>query len=298
MEKSSITFLGTGSAVPTKKTNHTSILFTFKDENILIDCGEGTQRQFRYADLSPTKVTKILITHWHGDHFLGIPGLLQTLFTSEYKKTLEIYGPKYSKEYFSLIKRLLNNIKIKTEIKEVSKKVFENKDFIIEAEQMSHGIPSNAYSIKIKDKIRLDKNKIKKLSLPNSPLLKDLQKGKDIIFNGKKIKSSSVSYLEKGKKITIILDTLPNSNAIKLAKDSDILITEASFLKEESEKAKKYRHLTAEQSALIAKKAKVKKLILIHLSQRYENFPEKILIEAKKIFKNVSIAKDLDKIEI
>src|SRR3989344_2142349 len=94
MEQFTITFLGTGNAVPTKLRNHTAILIDFLNEHILLDCGEGTQRQFKVAELSPHKLTKLLITHWHGDHVLGIPGLFQTLAMGEYYKTLEIYGPK------------------------------------------------------------------------------------------------------------------------------------------------------------------------------------------------------------
>ena len=103
MEKIKITFLGTGNAVPTKQRNHTAILIEFKNEHILIDCGEGTQRQFKYAEISPAKLTRLLITHWHGDHILGIPGLFQTLAMNDYQKTLFIYGPKSTKRKLDLL---------------------------------------------------------------------------------------------------------------------------------------------------------------------------------------------------
>src|SRR3990167_8815127 len=106
MEKIKITFLGTGNAIPTKKRNHTAILLTYKNENILIDCGEGTQRQFRIAELSPAKITKILITHWHGDHILGLPGLFETLAMTKYGKTLSIYGPVGTKRFIEEINKL------------------------------------------------------------------------------------------------------------------------------------------------------------------------------------------------
>ena len=94
-----LTFLGTADAFPTAKRNHSAILFSYNGENILVDCGEGTQRQFRKAGMSPTKTTRLLISHWHGDHVLGIPGLLQTLAFQGYKKTLYIYGPKATKKF-------------------------------------------------------------------------------------------------------------------------------------------------------------------------------------------------------
>jgi len=298
MEQIAITFLGTGNAVPTKLRNHTAILVSFANENILIDCGEGTQRQFKIAEISPTKLTKLLITHWHGDHILGIPGLLQTLSMSEYQKTLQLFGPKNTSYFIEQLKKLIN-IKIPLKVNNIEQgKFFEEKEFCLEALPMSHDTPCIAYSFVLKDRLRLDKKKIKKLKIPNSSLLGMLQQGKDIVFEKKKIKSKDVAYLEKGKKITFILDTSINHNAYKIAENSDLLICESTFSKEEEKIAQEYRHLTSENAANIAKKSKSKKLILTHISQRYEHHPEIILKEARKIFKNTSLAKDLDVIEI
>ena len=148
MEKIKITFLGTGSAIPTKSHNHQSTLISYKDENLLFDCGEGTQRQFRYADLSPSKITRLFITHWHGDHILGIPGLLQTLAFNDYSKKLHIYGPRGTKRFMTIImETFIFAWKIDYEIHEIeSEKVLETKDFKIEAHQMSHGTPCLSYS--------------------------------------------------------------------------------------------------------------------------------------------------------
>ena len=264
MEKAKITFLGTSSAVPTKKRSHTAILLNYKNESILVDCGEGTQRQFRLANLSPAKLTKIIITHWHGDHTLGLPGLFQTLSTIGYSKTLEIYGPKGTNRYISLLHDMFK-VEIKLEVHEVSGKFLETEDFFLEAFPMKHGPPSLAYSFVIKDRRKLFKDKLKKFNLPNSPILKQLQQGKSIKYKEKTISPNQVSKIEKGKKITIILDTLPNPNTEKIAKNSDLLICEASFSKNEAQKANKYRHLTSIDAASIAKKAKAKKLILTHL---------------------------------
>ncbi len=298
MEPIKITFLGTGNAVPTKLRNHTAILLTYKNENILIDCGEGTQRQFRTAEISPAKLSRILLTHWHGDHILGLPGLFQTLAMSNFTKTLEVSGPKNTPVFIRELTRVFN-LKIPVQAKEFfSGIIFENSEFQIECAQMSHGTPSLAYSFTIKDKLRLDKSKLKKLKLPNSPLLKELQQGKDITFNEKKIKASQVTYLEKGRKITFILDTLPNENAVKIAKNSDILICEATFSKEDAAQAEEHKHLTAEQAAQIAKKSGSKSLVITHISQRYEAFPQIIEKEAKKVFKNTKLVKDFDILEI
>jgi ribonuclease Z len=232
----------------------------------------------------------------HGDHVLGIPGLFQTLNMNDYQKTLEIYGPRGTERFIDGLEQLFK-IKIKTQVKEIFSKFLETDEFYLEASPMKHDSPCLAYSFVIKDKYRLDKKKLEKLKLPNSPLLKQLSEGKDISFNGKKIKASDVSYHEKGRKITFILDTAYNDAAIELAKDADILVCEASFSNEEQQLASERLHLTAEQAATIAKKANVKHLVLTHISQRYEHNPKIILNEAKKVFKNVSLAKDLDVVE-
>lgn len=298
MEEVSIKFLGTGNAVPTKLRNHTAILVTIGNENILVDCGEGTQRQFMYANLSPTKITKLLVTHWHGDHILGIPGLLQTLAMSEYSKTLHIYGPKGTNYFMNLMSELFKDFKLNLKVEEITSTAKSFGQLQIESEEMLHDAATNAYAIILKDRVHLDKKKLKKYKLPNSPILKELQNGRNIVFNGKTIKASSITYREKGKKIAIILDTGMTPNAIQIANNADVLICEATFSKEEEAQAKEYRHLTAEQAATIAKKAKVKKLILTHISQRYEHNTKIIEKEAKKIFKNTSVVKDLDEIKV
>lgn len=300
MEKAIITFLGTAASIPTRKRNHTSILLNYKYENLLFDCGEGTQRQFKFAKISPTKLTRIFISHWHGDHTLGLLGLLETLSMSEYQKVIHLYGPKGTGRYFALLKEFLGPYKkIKIEFHEVTSSIaFENDEIKVETKPMRHGIPTLAYSFIIKEKLRLDKKKIEKLKLPQSPLLKKLQQGKDIIHNGRKIKSSQVTYSEKQRKITFIFDTLLNENAVELAKESEVLICESSFTQEEAKMAEEKKHLTAKDAGTIAKKSKSKMLKLIHISQRYDANPQPVLNEAKKIFKNTTIANDFDKIEV
>jgi len=298
MEKIKLTFLGTSGALPTKQRNLSGILVNFGPESILVDCGEGIQRQLKLANISPAKITRILITHWHGDHFFGLPGLFQTLAISEYNKTLKIYGPRGTKKFISLIEKLVGKFRIKTSVEEISGKFIDEKGFYIESKQMTHGIPSYAYSIVLKDKIRLNKTKLKKLNLTEGVLLKKLAEGKTITYKGKKISAKSVSYMDKGKKLTIVMDTALNNNAIKLAKSSDLLVAESTFLKKDKDKAKKFKHLTASDAATIAKKSRSKRLVITHISQRYTKNPNVMESEAKKIFKNTVLAKDFMKLEI
>ncbi len=298
MEKIKIIFLGTSDAVPSAERNHTSILLEYKDENILIDCGEGTQRQFRKAELNPNKVTRILITHWHGDHVLGIPGMLQTLSFSGYNRTLYIYGPKGTKEFMkNMLKTFVFQEKLKISVEEVEGKFFENDDFYLESKGMSHGIPCNAYSFIKKSKIRIDKKKLEKTKI-QGPILKELKEGKNITYQGKKYKAKDFTYQEEGKKISFVLDTSFNDRITPFVKNSNLLICESTFGEDLVDKAKEYKHLTSKQAAEIAKKSNSDKLIITHISQRYSKNPKKILETAKKIFKNSFLANDLDKFEV
>ncbi len=297
--KIKINFLGTSAQIPTEKRNHTGILLTYNEENILIDCGEGIQRQFRIAKLNPCKITKILITHWHADHVLGIPGILSTLALSGYNKTLHIYGPKNTKQFMNELLKVFNfQQKYKIEIHEINSSgvFFEAKEFQLESESMQHGIPTNAYSFVIKNKIRINKEKLKKSKIPFGKHLSELQKGKNIKIGNKTFKAKDLTYSEKGKKISIVLDTLHNNKIEKFAKDSDILICESSFGNDLEEHAKEHLHLTAFQAGQIAKKSKSKKLLLTHISQRYETRLNELLKDAKKNFKNTQIINDFDEV--
>ena len=290
-----ITFLGTADQIPSANRNHTAIFLQYKGQGILIDCGEGTQRQFRKAKLNPCRVNKILITHWHGDHVLGLPGLLSTLALSGYRKELLIYGPKGTKEFMrELLKVFGFKRDYKIKVEEASGKFFDNGDFYLEAKSMQHGIPTNAYNFVKKGLIRIDKSKLKKSKLPFGPLLQRLKQGKDVKYKGKKYLAKNLTYQEGDKKISFVLDTKRNERIAPFVKGSDVLISESSYGQDLIDKASEHLHMTSKQAAEVAKKSKVKKLVLTHVSQRYEKNPKKILNEAKKVFKNSVLAKDFD----
>ncbi|MEK6871605.1 MAG: ribonuclease Z [Nanoarchaeota archaeon] len=305
MEKIKINFLGTGQAIPTQTRNHMGILLTYKNETILVDCGEGTQRQFRMAQLNPCRITRLLITHWHGDHVLGIPGLLQTLALNNYTKTLQVVGPQGTKKYMQeLLHIFMPAKKLKIQINEVTGRFFENDDFFLQTVSLYHSVPVNGYAFIEKDKLKIKKQllqkKLKTIKIGKNDLnkIESLKHGKDIILQGKLFKAKELTYKEEGRKISFVFDTGIGPNTIQLAKDSEIAIIESTYGADELEQALEHKHLTAPQAADIAKKAKVKNLILTHISQRYE-FKEKILLEqAKKIFLNTKIAVDLMSMEI
>ena len=189
-------------------------------------------------------------------------------------------------------------VDIKLKINEIKEGIFfKNDDFKLESKKLSHSCLCFGYSFIENDKRKININYTKKYGLVKHPLLGMLQKGKDIIYNNKKIKAKDATKIVKGKKITLMTDTKYCENAIKLANNADLLILESTFLHDLKETALKFKHLTNKDAALIAKRARAKKLILTHFSQRYKDLKD-MEKEAKKIFKNVIIAKDFMKIEI
>ncbi|MEK6903801.1 MAG: ribonuclease Z [Nanoarchaeota archaeon] len=295
-----ITFFGTGSMLPTKERNPISVLLSYDSEYILFDCGEGTQRQMKIAGFSPSKVTRIFLSHWHGDHLFGLPGLLLTMAAAQPDKKLELYGPKHSKQRFELMQQLyIREDAIAVAVHEVGAgKFFENDQFLVEALPLDHTTAVVGYSFIEKDsrKINVDYLK-KKYGFTQHPLLKQLQQGKDIVWEGKKIKAKDATFLQKGRKITFITDTAVCPNIVKLAKHADVLICEATHLDELKEKSKKFKHLTAKQAALLAKQAKVKKLVLFHYSQRYRDLTP-FQREAEQYFKNTVCADDFFVVDV
>ncbi|MBI4140760.1 ribonuclease Z [Candidatus Woesearchaeota archaeon] len=288
-----ITFLGTSSMCPTKERNHSAIFLKYKSHGILIDCGEGTQRQIKIAGIKIPDVTKILITHWHGDHVLGLPGLIQTRSMTETPTPMEIYGPKGIKKH---IKNAFETFDVRPtfqiNITEVGTgEFFKNEDFSMHALPLKHNIPCVGYTFNEADKRRINIENVKKTGIPEGPLLGDLQQGKTISWKGKKITPEQTTYLVKGKKITFIIDTGLTQNCFKLAENADILVCEATYASKLEEKATERNHLTSLEAAQIASKANTKKLILTHFSQRYKNTQE-IEEDARNAFDNVVCAKD------
>jgi len=293
-----IIFLGTAGMQPTKERNLISILVKNKNENMLIDCGEGTQRQFRVAEEKPCKLNRILISHWHGDHVYGLLGLMKYLSVNEYNQTLEIYGPKGIKKY---IKNMLDcsadKSNVKLQIHEIVKegKIFENKEISINAFKLKHSVEALGYIIQEKDKRKINLGYLKKFGLKQHPLLGKLQRGEDIVWNGKKIKAKDATIIQPGKKVSFILDTGYDAKFVKYIKDSDVLVSESTYLSNEENKARNYGHMTAKDAATLAKKGNVKKLVLTHFSQRYKGEDE-IKKEAQKTFKNSICSEDFMKV--
>jgi len=297
-----IIFLGTSGSWPTIKRGAPSIAIKRSGEVILFDCGEGTQRQLQKSNLSYMQISKIFITHFHGDHFLGMPGLIQTMQLNDRETPLNIYGPKGMN---ILVKQLLSLGYFSPNYKIISHEVDEGtildfNEYTISIIRVKHGVPTIAYCFE--EKLRpgkFNKPKALKLGIPEGPLYSKLQRGKEITLdNGKKIKPSMVlGPPRKGRKIVISGDTNPIKKMIDFAKGADILIHEATFDSSYEDISGDYGHSTSKQAADIAKKAKVNKLLLTHISPRYLN-SSVIQNEAREVFKNSYAVKDFQEIDV
>ncbi len=299
MKPIEIVILGTSSQFPTKDRNHISIFVRFDKYKFLWDCGEGTQRQMRIAGLSPYDIDALFISHWHGDHTLGIGGIIQSLSASGRTKPLLIYGPKGTKKRISFI---LNTYIFKrtfdclvTELEPTKEDVVvDSKEFYISAFPLEHGVQCVGYNFYTKPVRKIKIEYTRKFGLVQHPLLGKLQKGEDIVYKGNKITVDKATYLEPGKKVSYIIDTRFNDNLVNYARDAELLICESTFIEEDKEKSNEYFHMTAREAATVASNAGVKKLVLTHISQRYLT-PKIVEREAKEVFENSRCAKDFDK---
>jgi len=298
-----ITFLGTVSGIPSLNRNHPAIVleyFSNYRDVFLFDCGEGTQKQFMKSDLSFMDIERIFITHWHADHFAGLIPLIQTMNLEKRQKPLTIYGPEAERfvsdildlGYFGL-RFSVKAVNVPFEGNEITT-IYETDEYEIQTIPVFHSVPTVGFCFKEKDKWNIDEKKLAKFDIKKGPWLKKLKKDGKIEYKGKKIKIKDVGYVKKGLKVVYTGDTKPCDNIGKISKDADVLIHDATFLEEDvSEKA----HASVKDAAKIAKKVNVKQLILTHISRRYTD-PDELEKEAKKIFKNTILAKDLMKIKV
>ena len=296
-----IHFLGTGGSWPSVDRNVSSIAIKRGPEVLLFDCGEGTQRQLQRSKVSYMQVSKVFISHFHGDHFLGLPGFFQTIQLNERKEPLHIFGPR---GITKLVQQLLDlgyfAPSYPIHVKEVGDgDILRFDGYSIKALDVCHNVPCLAYCFEEDSRPgKFHKKKALGLGIPEGPLFNKLQKGLDIKIEGKKITSSDVMGKSRpGRKITITGDTKPCEKLIDFAKKSDVLIHDSTFDSSIEAKANEYGHSTAQQAAQIAKKAGVKKLFLVHISPRYKE--GKLLEEdAKKVFEKSYVTHDFMEIEV
>ncbi|MDQ0161437.1 ribonuclease Z [Aeribacillus alveayuensis] len=302
-------FLGTGAGVPAKSRNVTSIALQLLKERRavwLFDCGEATQHQILHTPIKPRKIEKIFITHLHGDHIFGLPGLLGSRSFQGGETPLTIYGPPGMKDFIEASLRLsCTHLKYKITIHEIREEgvIFEDDTFFVSVKRLQHGIPCFGFRIVEKDLPgTLLVDKLMQNGIPPGPIYKELKKGHTIrlddgrMLNGKDFLGAP----KKGRIVTILGDTKYCEASIELAKEADLLIHEATFAKGENDLAYNYYHSTTVQAALVAKKANAKKLYLTHISSRYQSEQDEqmLLKEARETFLETYLAHDFMNVQI
>jgi len=296
-----LVFLGTSAAQPTENRGLSCICLERDGEILMFDAGEAAQISFMKSGLGWNKKMKLFVTHLHGDHCVGILGLLQTMSMQNRTKTLEIFGPKGVEEFIGANIKILNfGLSFPVLISIIKEgKIFEDEKFSMYVCKASHSVTAFSYLFKEKDKPgRFNLEKARQLGIPEGKLWSDLQKGNEITINGKTINSNQVLGEKRpGEKIGISGDTMPTSELEKFFENCDYLVFDSTFLEEEKLKAQETCHSTAKQAATLGKNAKVKNLILTHFSARYKDEVEH-LKEAQEIHNSVITANDLLEIEI
>lgn len=287
--------MGTGGSWPCKESNVPAIAIKLGPEILLFDCGEGTQRQFMQSKFSFMQITKIFISHFHGDHFLGLPGLIQSMNLNDRTQELQIFGPKDTIEIVSTLLKLgyfSSGFKIKL-YEMAASETIEFDTYNISAFEVNHGIPTLGFVLQERTRPgKFNLENAKALGIPKGPLYRKLQKGKTITLKDKSITPDMVlGSPRRGRKVVYSGDTKPCDSVIKNATNADVLIHDACLDSSLEAKAAAYGHSTAKQAAEVAKKAKVKVLFLIHHSPRYKDVSI-LEEEAKKVFKMSFVATD------
>lgn len=292
-----VVFLGTGGTYPCTERNVMAIAMQLGKDVALFDCGEGTQRQFMMSNVSFMSTRWIFITHYHGDHFLGLPGLIQSMNLNGRERGLDIYGPAGTVE---LMDSLLNAGHFAPGYEIVSHDLKPGSEtkldgFSVVAVKADHTVPTLAYAIVEDDKPgRFDTEKAAELGIPAGPLFRKLQQGETVKAGGRTFEPGQVlGPSRKGRKVVYSGDTRPCKEIIELSKDAELLIHDATLLSTEENAASEFGHSTALEAAEVSKKAGVGALALVHCSPRYKDH-EKLIEEAKAVFTNVFAPSDLE----
>jgi ribonuclease Z len=296
-----LTFLGTGAGMPAKERNVSAIALSLLEERgsvWLFDCGEATQHQILHTTIRPRRIEKIFITHLHGDHIFGLPGLLGSRSFQGGETPVTVYGPKGIKDYLEVsLKVSKTHLRYSLTVVEITDgEVFEEDDFIVEACSLDHGIESFGYRIVEKDLPgSLLVTKLSDLGVKPGPLYKQLKKGETVTLEDGRVLNGNdfLGPSQPGRVICILGDTRYSETSILLAKNADVLVHEATFGSGEDQLAFDYFHSTTQQAAKIAKLASVKKLLLNHISARYQGeAAEQLKSEAEEIFPYVEVTHD------
>ena len=296
-----ILFLGTSGSWPTPKRNVSAVAVKRGPEVLLFDCGEGTQRQFMQSPMSYMQVSRIFITHFHGDHFLGIPGLVQSMTMNDRKAPLEMFGPRGMRE---LVRQLLSlgyfTPGFDVPVREMAGgDSVDCGEYAVRALAAEHTVPALTFALEEKPRPgRFDRERALALGIPEGPLWGRLQEGRTVSVGGRTFTPDLVlGPPRRGRKIVYTGDTMPSDALVDFARGADVLIHDATAETSLEEKANRYGHSTARQAGLVARDAGVRTLVLTHISPRYEE-TEPILSDGKAVFASTVLAEDFLQVDV
>jgi ribonuclease Z len=278
--------------------NHGAYLVRWNEEGLLFDPGEGTQRQFIFAEVAPTCVTRIFVSHFHGDHCLGLGSMLMRLNLDKVTHPIHCYYPASGEEYFRRLRySTIYHETINVVPHPIDKEgvVVDDGQFLIEAYFLHHGVDNLGWRITEPDTRKFDKEKLRALKV-QGPKVQELEKKGVLQVEDRIVTLDEVSHIRKGDTLAVAIDTLPCKNLLKIADGAKLFLCESTYLERHKDLAKEHHHMTAKQAATAAKQAGVKQLVLTHFSARYQDLTE-FEKEAKEIFPHSQTAEDLKKIQ-
>lgn len=289
-----LTILGCSSQQPTRFRNHGAYLVRWNDEGLLFDPGEGTQRQFIFANIAPPVVSRIFISHFHGDHCLGLGSMLMRLNLDKVTHPIHCYYPASGKKYFDRLRYgtlYHETIHVVEHPVDQDGWVEDDGRFRIEARFLDHGVDNIGWRITEPDERKFDPSKLKAAGI-KGPMVKELLSQGSLKIGEHSITLDDVSWIRKGESIAVVIDTRVCPAAVELAKEARVLLCESTYLEQHKHLAHNHFHLTAKQAATIAKKANCEQLILTHFSARYLH-SEEFAKEAQEVFANSHAGEDL-----
>lgn len=294
-----LTVLGTSAGVPTRARNHNGYALQWDDELLLFDPGEGTQRQMLCAGVSAAKVTRICITHFHGDHSLGLPGVVQRRAADRPGDPVDVYFPAQGLDNYTHLDRAAGpgTAGRSRPHPATAGHVFTARTFALYAGTLDHRVPALGWRVEEPDSRRMLPDQLDAAGITGPDVGRLIHDGV-LVTGGRRVALDEVSVPRPGQRFAFVMDTRLCDAAFELAADADLLVCEATFLEHDADLAGRYGHLTAAQAARIASEAGVRRLLLTHFSQRYGDDATPFYDEARTIFDDVVVANDLDRVDM
>lgn len=295
-----VTFLGTSGSVPTAQRAPTSLLVRRGGERLLFDCGEGTQRQLLRSTIGLVELSEVFVTHYHADHYLGLPGMLKTFALRGRELPLTVWGPPGLRDLFGGLRRIFGRLTYALDLEEVRPgDALDRGDYRIEVIAVQHGIPGVGYALVENERPgRFDVEAARGLGVPEGPLWGALQRGEPVELHGGAVVEPAdvLGPARAGRRVVISGDTEPTRSVLEAAIEADLLVHDGTFGSDEKERAAETGHSTAADAAELARVAGARMLALTHLSNRY--FGPEILREARAVFPDTVVPRDFDIIDV